>query len=124
VPPSLIPFIKMLIEVNLLYMPCSINSFFLMSPFTTAMILKVSSVEVVKTLSSFIVGHYEKTQSDPNTFERNLSPPITTKSTIELSSQARPLKPLMIKPFRLFILYIKGEYVSLNVVFIMINFVL
>jgi hypothetical protein len=88
------------------------------------MILKVSSVEVVKTLSFFIVGHYEKTQSDPNTFERNLSPPITTKSTIELSSQARPLKPLMIKPFRLFILYIKGEYVSLNIVFIMINFVL
>jgi len=81
-------------------------------------------LKLLKHYLFFIVGHYEKTQPDPNTFERNLSPPITTKSTIEPSSQARPLKPLMIKPLRLFILYIKGEYVSLNVVFIMIDFVL
>lgn len=30
----------------------------------------------------------------------------------------------MIKPLRLFIFYIEGEYVSLNVVFIMIDFIL
>lgn len=95
-----------------------------MSLITTATILKVSSVEIVKTLSSFIVGHSEETQPDPNTFGINLPPPITIESTAKPCSQAKPLKPSMIKPLRLFIFYIEGEYVSLNVVFIMIDFVL